>query len=325
MKKKTIGLIDGEEKYVERLCHYLTDSKRFPYYVSVFTSTEAFNAYSKKNELDALLTSFDDISDEYTGKIIKLCENAGENGIFRYSSADKIAENIIKELGDEEISKKVNSEIQSKTSFVGVFSPVSRVLKTSFCMVLGQILARKYRVLYLNFESFSGMCFETSASGKTDMSDVMYYFKNLHKDFVNKFRESLQEINGLEYISPAFYYIDLSYVTPEDWRMFLKEIKIMDEYDYVIFDLSDYLQGVFDVFLRQCDIIYTMAAGDSKAQNKIFQYEEMLRQYDYSDLLEKTHKLHIPIIRNLPDEWERVMYSEFSDYIRKELKGDFNF
>lgn len=324
MKKKTIGLLDKEQGYVERLSHYLTDSSRFPYFVSVFTDLSSFNAYQRKNEIDALLTSEKDISDEYTGTVINLCVNPGEDGIYKYSSADLIASEILKRMGDDDSTLKMDV-MKSKTKFIGVFSPVARSLKTSFCMVLGQSLAKKNRVLYLNFESFSGMSFETSANDKANLSDLMYCFNNLKKDFRTKFRESLVEINGLEYISPAFCYLDLSYVSAEDWFLFLNEIKAMDEFDYVIFDLSDYISGVFDVFLRQSDIIYTMSAGDVRARNKIFQYEEMLRHYDYSDILEKTHKLNIPIIRNLPDTWDRVMYSEFSDYVKKELKGDFIF
>lgn len=324
MKKRTIGILDTEQGYVEKLAHFLSDSNRFPYTVSLFTSMEAFESYSKKNEIAALLTSENTISDEYTGTVIKLSEDRDDNGIFKYSSADTIALEIMKRLGDDENLFK-NDSVNSKTSFIGVFSPVARTLKTSFCMVLGQSLAKTSRVLYLNFESFSGMNYETSVRDKANLSDLMYCFNNLKKDFRFKFKESLLEVNGLEYISPVFYFLDLSYVSAEDWSLFLKELKSMNEFDYVIFDLSDYINGVFDIFLRQCDIIYTMSAADTRAKNKIFHYEEMLRQYDYADILEKTHKLNIPIVRNLPDSWDRVLYSDFSDYVKKELKGDFSF
>ncbi len=322
MKKRILGLLDSDEKYAERLCHYLTDSVRFGFEVSVFTSKEAFENYKGKDKIDILLTSEEICQKDFNGKIIKLCENREEEGIFKYTSANIIADELMKPFIEEEDG---GIKEDSKTVFVGVFSPVGRSMKTSFCVVLGQILARKYRVLYLNFESFSGMSIDSSLENRADLSDLMYYFKNLRKDFRRKFRESILEINGLEYISPAYYFIDLSYVTPEEWLDFLKAIKDMGEYDYVILDLSEYLQGIFDVFLRKCEIVYTMTAGDMRAKNKIFHYEEMLRTYDYVDLLEKTHRLRIPIIRNLPDDWDRVMYSEFSDYIKRELKGDFIF
>lgn len=324
MKKRLIGLLDNEEMYASRLSRYLSESRKFPYSVCVFTTLGAFEEYGEKDKFEFLLAAEECIPHNYRGNILCLCEDRESVGIYKYSSADTIIDEIIRITGDE-IKEENKNEQDSKTSFVGVFSPVGRSFKTSFSMVLGQILAKKYRVLYLNFESFSGMSVASSQRDKADLSDLLYYFKNLKKDFRRKFAESIQTVNGLEYISPAFYYLDLSYVTAEEWSEFLKMIKELGEYDYVILDLNDYLQGIFDVFLRKCDIIYTMTGGDSRAASKIFQYEEMLKYYEYSDVIDKTRKLRIPIIRNLPNEWERILYSEFADYIRKELKGDFNF
>ena len=98
----------------------------------------------------------------------------------------------------------------------------------------------------------------------------------------------------------------------------------MNEYDYVIMDLSDYLQGLFDSFLSKCSVVYTLTANDSRAQSKIFHYETILNEYNHEDIIKKTRKFIIPAIRNLPGEIDRLLYTELTDYVRKETAADFN-
>ena len=168
------------------------------------------------------------------------------------------------------------------------------------------------------------MCSAWNAPRNGDMTDILYYFNNIRGEFVNKFRESLSNYNGLDMIKPAFYYIDLAYITPDVWDDFLNEIIGMNEYDYIILDLSEYLQGLFDSFLSRCFVIYTLTANDSRAQSKIFHYEQMLNEYKYDEILSKTKKINIPVIRNLPGEIDRLLYTELGDYVRKATMGEFD-
>ena len=241
--------------------------------------------------------------------------------MYRYNPADVILDNIIKRFNIPISQKRISD---SKTQFVGIYSPVARSMKTSFSIVLGQMLAKKKRVLYLNFESFTGHGFNQDRNGSGNLTDVLYYFNNLKEDFVNKFNSCLSSINGLDYIYPANSFIDIQYIPKEKWEDFLQAIADMNIYDYVIMDLSEILQGLFDIFLLKCFVVYTMTANDIFAQNKLFQYEEMLKEYKYDEVLQKTKKFTIPKIKNLPEQIDKLWYTDLPDYIRNKTKGEFN-
>ncbi len=320
MKKKVLALLDSNKGYMEKLYRYLEEQRNIGFTICAFTGEDKLYEYLNRERIDYLIAS-EDLQGKVTGveRVIWIYEDEEKDGIYRYSPGDAVVERLRDLIGFEE----VKTGASAKTKFIGVYSPVGRCMKTSFSMVLGQMLSKKNRVLYLNFESFSGMSVMDSASRRTNLADVLYYFNNIRNEFSVKFKNSLVNYNGLDMVTPAYYYLDLSYITAEIWDRFLEEISGMNEYDYVILDLSDYLQGLFDSFLTRCSIVYTLTSNDSRAQNKIFHYEQILSEYNYEDILNKTRKFTIPSLRNLPNEIDRLLYTELVDLVRKETAADF--
>ena len=322
MKKKVLGLYDSNICYMEKMYRYLEEERRIGFSLCAFTGEDTLKNYLEKEKIDYLIASEDKNTKlKGVGKTIYIYDDAQKDGIFRYSPGDEVVERLVEIIGAGEM--EICNPMVCKTKYIGVFSPVGRSMKTSFCTVLGQMLAKSEKVLYLNFESFSGMSVSEQFTRKGDLSDVIYYFKNLRKEFVAKFKNSTVNINGLDMIKPAYYYLDLSYITPDIWDDFLDELAGMNEYDYIIMDLSDYLQGLFDSFLSRCSIVYTLTANDTRAQNKIFHYEQILNEYNHDDILKKTRKFTMPAVRKLPGEIDRLLYTELADYVRRETAVDF--
>ena len=323
MKKKVLALLDSNTVYMKRLQRYLEDNRGIPFTICAFTGEDKMKEYLEREAIDYLIVSEDlKIEHKKIGRVMTLYDEGQNDGLYRFTSGDRIVERLKDIIGKEEFEAEADDTI--KTSFVGCYSPVSRTLKTSFCMVLGQMLAKKYKVLYLNFESYSGMRFEGVIPERNDLSDLMYYFDNLKDEFADKLKSSVIHINNLDIIYPAFCYTDISYISGNRWDEFLTELSSLKLYDYIILDLSDYLQGLFDSFLLKCSVIYTLTANDQKAQNKIFHYEQILNKYNYGEILEKTRKCLVPTIRNLPENIDGLLYSELSDFVRKETMRDFN-
>ena len=67
--------------------------------------------------------------------------------------------------------------------------------------------------------------------------------------------------------------VDFISVTKEEWIQLIREIEKGSDYEYLILDLSDAVQGLFDI-LRLCDVVYTLSRDDGFAMAKIKQYEE---------------------------------------------------
>ena len=153
MKKKVLGLYDSNITYTEKLYKYLEDDRKIGFSICAFTSEEKLTDFLEKEKIDYLIASEDRIKKiKGVGKTIYIYEDAQNDGIFRYSPGDEVVDRLIEIIGSGEA--EICNPTACKTKYIGIFSPVARSMKTSFCTVLGQMLAKKYRVLYLNFERF---------------------------------------------------------------------------------------------------------------------------------------------------------------------------
>ena len=84
--------------------------------------------------------------------------------------------------------------------------------------------------------------------------------------------------------------------------------------------MSESMQGLFDV-LRMCDRVYTLTAEDRVAQCKLQQYEQILKVYEYEDVLKKTRKCMLPKFRRVPEELLQYSRGDLAEYVERELAG----
>lgn len=334
MRRKQIVICDSNETYAIRLQEYMEEERSLPCNVEFYTAWEKCREYLSAHKplaciLSEDLAETDSVLKEaegYAEQILIICEEKhliSQNGIYRYQSADAFIKQIceltkVKEAPYGKVPEGTSSQL------IGIYTPIGRCLQTSFALVLGQMLASKHKVLYLNFEAYSGFTQMMQKNFNADMADLLYFLKNLSKDFSQQFTGMKQTINGMDYIPPAFSYMDISQVLPNEWEHFLSTLGGLGEYDYIILDLTDYVQGLYQI-LRSCSFVYTITKNDGMALAKIAHYETVLRELSYEDVLEKTKKCSFPVYRQLPAEPEDLLYSELADYARKILREDFGF
>ncbi|MBQ7767027.1 MAG: hypothetical protein IJ397_09310 [Lachnospiraceae bacterium] len=334
MRKKQIVFCDSNIVYAERLQEYVTEEKTLPCQSDFYTDWKRCREFLSKAKVTACIVSEDLEKYFKEDKEIResaehwllLCEekeDENDTSIFRYQSVDA----LLRQIGDAIGIKgrtAANQTAGGIAKLIGVYTPVGRCLQTSFSLVLGQMLASRYKVLYLNFEAYSGFTQMMQQNFNADMADLLFFLKNLSKDFSQQFSGMKQNINGLDYIPPAFSYMDISSILPNEWEHFLTTLGELGEYDYIILDLTDYVQGLYQI-LRNCSYVYTITRNEGRALAKIAHYEEVLKELSYEDILEKTRKCSFPIYRQLPAEPEDLLYSELADYARKILREDFDF
>ena len=58
------------------------------------------------------------------------------------------------------------------------------------------------------------------------------------------------------------------------------------------------------------------------AAAKMKQYEELLEDMEYQDILDKTKKQKIPHIRQISPRLEQITYGELGEYVRGVLRED---
>lgn len=346
MKKNILAVCDSDEEYAVHLMEYLSMlrmNESFPFEVQVFTNPTVLRDYMEHTPVQLLLVSesiFGLLYDE-TGSmqpptmagsspgaagIIVLRENGepppGTESIFKYQSAEMIVSQLMELAVDRGVLSPVLYNGNSSTvKLIGIYTPVGRCLQTTFAFTLGQLLARKHKVLYLNFENFSGLGRLLDREFRSDLSDLIYMLSNDSGRFPYRVETMAEKLNGLDFIPPAFSCMDLMQIEKEEWLRLLSELTQRCRYKYVILDLSDSMQGLFDI-LQRCSRVYTIVREDWFAAAKIQQYEDLLVRLDETGIMDRTRKCRLPLFRQLPSGLDHLTHGELADYVNGILKED---
>ena len=137
-----------------------------PYEIYLYTGLDMLMAREKPNTTKLLAIAESQFSDAV--------ENAGFTDVLLLNESSTYMEkpeNMSKYQSVEHICAKIqqlcmSSEEEalpqsvrhgSPMKLIGIYTPVTRCLQTTFSICMGQLLARKAPVVYLNFEAYSGM------------------------------------------------------------------------------------------------------------------------------------------------------------------------
>lgn len=328
MDKKILAIFDSEEGYAYRLMEFISGKTNLPFEIYVFTEESRFYSCSGIKDIECLLVSESVYSQEVEAlKIphIIILSESGENlnkalhHINKYQSCENIFHQIMEYYTDK--SETVPTTIRTglkKMQIIGVYTPIGRCLQTTFSLTLGQMLAKRYKTLYLNFEIYSGFSRMLCRNFNSDISDLMYYFACAREKLVYRLESMIETVNGLDFIPPAEIYQNLAGIRGNQWLDLFQEIERVSEYDFLILDLTDGIMDLWEV-LRGCDHIYTITREDGLSMAKVEQYEKALESLDYGDINARTVKWKLPIFKQLPSQFEELTYGELAAYIRSQV------
>ena len=121
------------------------------------------------------------------------------------------------------------------------------------------ILARRQRVLYVEFSENSGLVsiFQLEY-GTADMSDL---FLQMRKDMGTSLELFTGQLDGLDYIRPPENAMILYEIREEDLQAFLKQLSGEGRYDAVVFSLGSMICGCQLIF-AQAEQIFQISGGD---------------------------------------------------------------
>ncbi len=346
MKKEMIIIAHPEREYCERLSNYINEHGLLPLEAVSFSEKRKMLKFAECNPVAAMMipAEWKDLCENTNPerKVLYFTEDERIKGeepeyarknrpeekedkaanymVCRYHPADYMAGKLCEVIGISPGKRRLLSE---RTRLIGIYSPVGRCLKTSFSLTLGQMLASRYRVLYLNFENYSGFGKILGYSKPSDMADLLYYFLNLSDEFAEKMEKTIMQIGGMDVVPPALSFLDIESIQDTEWDLFLDTLIEKGNYDYIILDLSDYVKGLYEILLR-CSFIYTMVPGDGVAMAKVEQYEVLLSSLHYGEILNRTRKVSPPVFRKLPIHPEELIHSELAEYTKKVTEDDFH-
>lgn len=325
---KVMVLCDTEEEYAQLMTEFMRKQKNLPWELHTYTNVDTLLG-TEQSGLAMLVVAESAFRQELRGLAPGCLVVLGESGVMRWediSYVDKYQEaeevfrqllGVYMEIADIQLPFLRTNR---KTVFIGNYSPVHRCMQTSFAITMSLMLAKKHSTLYLNFEHYAGISELLPDMQTLDLADLLY-FLNAQKD---KFRLRLQTIlkhkGALAYVPPVKSGQNLITVTPQEWLGLLERIEELEEYEYVVLDLGESMQGLFEI-LRMCRHVYTLTREDRIARGKLLQYEQVLALYEYGDVLGKTKRLSLSHIRKLPEELEQLTKGDLADLV-KGLLGD---
>lgn len=333
MKKSILAICDLEESYAYNLTEYMNERKSTPFDVQAFTNLASLSEFAKKNHIDLLLISTQAMCDEVKNldidRIVILSEGElpehalTEPQVYKYQSSDSLIAEVMNYYAAAVPSRQPMAFAGAalKTEILGVYSPLGRVGKTAFALTLGEILAEKKRVLYVNLEDYHGFEGIFSTVYRADLSDLIYFARQKEGNIIFKLNGMIQSFENLDYIPPAFSSCDLRDVRCEEWIWFLREIGACGEYEVLILDLGYQVDEVYQI-LRQCRRIYMPVLEDAVSKNKLLQFEKNLNALDCQDVLEKLQRLHLPELRGDfggKDGMERMVNGSMGSFVRRLL------
>lgn len=323
MEHKLLVLCDPEEDYAQHMAEFLCKRKDALWEVVVYTRPEELEKLERS--IDVLLIAESVYGRLTEGTPAKLVVLLNESGILRgeavlnidkYQEAAKVYQILWSHYMAEEQEGIPLAKEGEGTKIIGMYSPVKRCLQTTFALTYGQLLAQKHTTLYLSFEYFAGRWEWTE--GVEDGLSKLLYFLPQEKSFVAHLKSLIRTIGELDYITPMENGENLLYVSTQEWLRLIQAIVDSGEYEYIILDLSEHVQGIFEL-LRLCNKVYTIVKEDAMAQGKILQYEQLLQLQHYEEVKKRTAKCCLPIFRKLPDTLEQYTKGELAEYVKELL------
>lgn len=213
--------------------------------------------------------------------------------IYKYQSA----ENIVREIMTNYVALNIpQSRISLKTADTvirSVYSPVKRCGKTTFALVLGCLLAKNERSLYISFEEYSCISYYTGTVCNEDFSDLLYFYRQNPFNLDKKLLSMSHSLHQLDYIPPVRFSLDLKYLSGEDWCEFLRDIIAVGRYQNIILDISDSIVDIFPL-LSMSDIVYFPILDDAISMEKTNRFKDTLKYLKKDSLLEKLLEINLP-------------------------------
>ena len=326
---RRICICDSEGAYGEHLMEYLRHEGRLSREIYLYTGRESLLSREDPETTRLLVIAESQYSEEIEragfSDILLLNESSTymekPENMSKYQSVENICERIREMCMTQEEDLSGNVRHGKPMKLIGIYSPVTRCLQTTFALCMGQLLAAGAPALYLNFEAYSGFETMLSRSFRGSVSDLLYFNDCAREKLSGQLQYMTEKIGELDFLPPMESFMLLRSIRAEQWLELLRTIEKVTDYEYCILDLSEQVDGVFEV-LRQCDYVFTVTREDGFARAKMTQYEALLKSTQYEDIFMKTRRCRLPVFRELPGNIMMLTHGELAACVKGILEEE---
>ncbi len=301
MNEKTLVICDREIRYANRLGENISKREELAVKVHICSSLKKAIELSQKRQIHMLVVDekygYEERSQVEAVQTFVLGEgdisDLGEQecAVCKYQCADEIIREMFAVYVEKTNENMLRSAKKNEARMIAVYSPIHRVGKTTFAMALGRECAKKKRVLYLNMEEYAGLSEEGEKGW--NLGDLLYYLKQGDENLGVRLQLAVRKTEELDYLLPIPMVLDIKEITQKEWEEVLTVALQGGNYELVILDVSESIQGLFSI-LEQCDRVYMPILEDSISERKLQRYENNLEQLKLDNLWRNTYRFVMP-------------------------------
>lgn len=324
--RRHIAVCDHEILYACHLIEYLVQHEHVLTELRAYSSLDSMLADGRSAETALLIISEseyrpDEVDSRFSSVLI--LEETGEidrsknECISKYSQVENIVGRI-RELCPELEEEGSIFRSTGQARIIGAYTPIGRCLQTTFCLALGQLLGRRQRVLYLNLEACSGIGEITGETGGESLRELIYSTDCAGEKTAGRIASMTRKIGTLEWLPISSSPSEIQSVSPAQWTGLIEVIAGNTEYEDLIIDFSDSVNGLF-ALLEQCDVIFTIRRMEAMSRAKQKQYDEAVLSMETEDLFRRSVPLTLPEFEDIPENPEELPGCSLTGYLRREV------
>ena len=320
---KILAVYDADPAFGERLADYVNQKEKIPFTAMAFSSLDRLIEYGEDHPIEILLVDESSralVGDVKAEQVMVLCDGELVDGpdifpaIYKYQSGDCIMREVLASYCSRPVEPAL-ALLGSRALVVGIYSPVNRCFKSSLALTIGQVMAKKESVLYLNLEEYSGFTRLIDSEYKADLSDVLYLYRQGGYNWM-KLKSMISNWGNMDAE-------DLSQVAPEDMAQLIDRIARESGYDRLVVDVGQMGRGALPV-LSMCNVVYMPVREDYISAAKIEEFEEYLEEADDAGVRDRIQKLRLPRHTGIAKQegyLEQLIWGEMGDFVRQLLNG----
>ena len=332
--KEMIGILDQDLSYAEMLSRRINEDGDFPYHMTVFQTSEDLFAALKAAPLAGLLLSTG-IEEEavfsadirvliYLTDIRDYAAIRGIPAVYKYRPLSDLKEEVKRLMSAAEERKSGlpgRGPAESGCVWIGVAGASGRVCKTGFSLVLGMLLSRNARTLYVNLEPCSGFQTLFEKPFEQDLADVLYRFEAGDPEFCTE--EMLEDCHGLKVLPPVGLPEDLYHAPPAGVAAAVAAAAGKLRADAVVIDLGPDLRFT-EQFFPLLSKIYVPVLQNTGQEGKQEMFMEYLHRLQEEAGPVPVEEVAVRPLRSFSKGrvyLDRLLWSELGDCARQVLGG----
>lgn len=305
MPKLYLIIADKDEAYVEGVSNYILNNYSHRFQVRSFTQKEYLldHLSSAGRNIDILLLCHDWYNDSILKKVhtpILLSEGIIINDISdcqvikKYQRGDKLVSSLINCFAESNPNNHYIPDSNKKAKVIAVYSPIGGIGKTSVAVGTSMKSAEHGKpVFYLNLENIQSTPNFFDCQGNKSLSNILYYIRDKKKNIILKI-EGIRCVDSkynVHYFTPPDTSIDLDETTVEDIKYLIDTLRLSNDYDKVIIDMSSIIDDKNASILKFSDEIILVIGLDDLSitkTNLLIQELKKISKRSGIDLLKKT-------------------------------------